>query len=63
MMITFALIITILYPNNDLLIITAGETLSKTECEHAIVLAWTQIPQMLTDAEMINAECVEERGA
>lgn len=62
-MVTFSLIVALLYPAGDLQVFDMGPGLTRAECERAADYARTQLPLTLTDAVVFSIDCVEQRGA
>jgi hypothetical protein len=62
-MLTFTLVVTLLYPGGELKLYALGHDLSHAQCEAAKVRALTQLPATLSLAEVFAADCVEEREA
>ncbi len=56
-MLTFTLIVILLYPAGDTMMIEAGGNLTRAQCEAAIPRVQWQLEQTLTDAGVLLVAC------
>ena len=56
-MLTFTLLVILLYPTGDTMMIEAGGNLSRAECEAAVPRVQMQLEQTLSDAGVLLVAC------
>ncbi len=56
-MLTFTLIVILLYPTGDTMMIEAGGMLTRAQCEAAVPRVQWQLEQTLTDAGVLLVAC------
>lgn len=60
-MLTFTLLAFLLYPGNELVELHLGHGMTRMECAAALRRVETQIPQTMSIAVLVRAECQPER--
>lgn len=62
-MLTFSLVVLLLFPGGELKSYVLGHDLTYEQCEAGRERALTQLPDTLSSAALFSADCVEEREA
>lgn len=60
-MVTFSLIVALLYPQGDLQIFDMGPGLTREERERAAAYARVQLPATLVEAVVFSIDCMPDR--